>query len=239
MDGCRAVGYDDGMKAAIVVLAGALLLFSRDVADAQQSSGSAAPPAWTPVDNCQAANALGPQVYSDVANDNPNALQELQLLVSALKMCQGASQGSVAQRQSGEVIPDNGPTDSNDSSDSNASGGGGVVNNILQTLQTVEQMYLQYRNAMSGNGTSSGSSNGPSYSGGSSYGYSPSSGTTYSTPSYAQSSYAQPSYAYMRPTYAYNRPSYASRRQSYSYGRPSYARYQAWRHAASALRWFR
>ena len=126
------------MKASILVLAAAFLVLP-SLANAQTSADPPAAPAWIPIDNCPAANALGPQVYADVQAGAPNAAQEVSLLVAALRMCQTAS-----------APP---PNDAGPPQQPHA------VNNILQTLGTLENMYLQYRSAVSGFSSANSTSN--------------------------------------------------------------------------------
>ncbi len=131
------------MKASILVLAAAFLALP-SLANAQTSADPPAAPAWIPIDNCPAANSLGPQVYADIRDGAPNAAQEASLLVSTLRMCQSAS----APPPNASPPNDAGPTSQPR-----------AVNNILQTLGTLENMYLQYRSAVSGFSSASSTAN--------------------------------------------------------------------------------
>ncbi|HXP93687.1 MAG TPA: hypothetical protein VN905_09480 [Candidatus Binatia bacterium] len=125
------------MKASVLVLAAAFLVLP-SLASAQATADPSAAPAWIPIDNCPAANLLGPQVYSDVQAGTSNAAQEVALLASALRMCQTSAPP---------------PNDAGPSQQPRA------VNSVLQTLGTLENMYLQYRSAVSGFGGASSTSN--------------------------------------------------------------------------------
>jgi hypothetical protein len=148
------------MTALRIVLAGLVLFYPWAVAEAQQN-GPSTPPVWTPVPNCQTANALGPQVYLDVAAGAPNAGQEMQLLNQALRMCEAANGGAQGnQPQPNMVVPESGSPDPNGPPQqngpppdysgpggpppSNSGGGGSVFTGVLQALQNLANMYFQF-----------------------------------------------------------------------------------------------
>lgn len=186
----------DGMRAAIGVLAGALLFVCGGVAHAQDSGPNALD--WTPVDDCPTANAHGQRVFNDVATGAPNAPQELRQLANALKQCARAQQRDVARAASGEVIPDDGPVDpgSNRIDPAETNGPDGSV---LAALQTVEQLSTQYQDgSVAMSGSPDDASGGPSFSG-QSNGAGSSSGASSANPPYA---HGAPSYAQGTPSYA-------------------------------------
>ena len=125
------------MKALFILMTASFLALGSMPASAQNTDQ--APLNWVPIENCPGANALGPQVYADMQAGAPAAPQEVALLVAAMRNCQNAQSASA-------------PPPSYDAAPQSRNG----LNTVLQTLGSLEQMYLQYMGARYGGSSSAG-----------------------------------------------------------------------------------
>lgn len=177
------------MRTLIVLMAAVLLAFPSLPVNAETGADQSAPPTWVPVDNCPAANAMGPRVYQDVEDGAPYAMQELSLLTQTLRVCQNGNAAANAPSQNS--ASQNAPRQDAPPQNAPPNNGGRPqigLNTVLQTLGTLEQMLLQYRSGTA-SGYNGNNSSGSSYSNASSARSTSSSGSSRSTSSSATWSY--------------------------------------------------